>query len=476
MSIRRYVANKDTTITNAYKENLITRATTANMGASDVLEVFSVYGQATTSSLEASRILIEFPISDILSDRNNKKIGSSGSVDFILKLSNAVHTYSTPSNFTLLVSPLSKSWDEGVGLDMETYLDLDSANWLSSSNATPWTNQGGDFLSQSYEQYFDIGTEDLELNITNLVEQWIQTSVENNGVIIKLTGSQENSNESYYTKKFFARGSEFFYKRPWIEARTTDHLKDSRANFIVSSSLLDSQDNLNTLFLYNRFRGTLKNIPSIGTGSNIYVSLYQGTTKPNLPPLILHNGDTKVQGGFYKTGIYTASLAINTTSSMLFDVWFSGSSAESPSSVVFSTGSIIVSEYLSQQADESEEYVANIINLKNKYSIKEVANFRTFIRDRNWNPNIYTVASVYSEGITLDQLYYKITRIEDNLDVIAYGTGSKQHTRTSYDQDGNYFNLDLSILESDYAYYIKFGYIHGDEFRELKETFKFRVE
>ena len=44
MTIKRYKATKDTTITNAYKQNLSTRATDANMGESDVLEVFSIYG------------------------------------------------------------------------------------------------------------------------------------------------------------------------------------------------------------------------------------------------------------------------------------------------------------------------------------------------------------------------------------------------------------------------------------------------
>ncbi len=101
MSVKRYVANKDTTITNAYKSNLIKRATDANMGASDILEIFSIYGQATTSSLEASRVLVQFPIEDIVSDRSLKKIGQSGNVEFILKLSNAVHGESTPSNINM---------------------------------------------------------------------------------------------------------------------------------------------------------------------------------------------------------------------------------------------------------------------------------------------------------------------------------------------------------------------------------------
>ena len=58
MTIKRYTANKDNTITNAFKANLTTRGTGSNMGESDVLEVFSIYGQSTATSREKARILV----------------------------------------------------------------------------------------------------------------------------------------------------------------------------------------------------------------------------------------------------------------------------------------------------------------------------------------------------------------------------------------------------------------------------------
>ena len=60
MAIKRYYATKDNTITNAFKSNLETRGVSGNMGQSDILEIFSIYAQATTTSSELSRILIEF--------------------------------------------------------------------------------------------------------------------------------------------------------------------------------------------------------------------------------------------------------------------------------------------------------------------------------------------------------------------------------------------------------------------------------
>ena len=103
MAIKKYTATKDNTITNAFKQNLITRGTGSNMGASDVTEIFSIYGQAlvqgTTTDAgkqtqELSRVLYQFPVSgttagEIKNDRTNGDIPISGNVNFYLKIFNA---------------------------------------------------------------------------------------------------------------------------------------------------------------------------------------------------------------------------------------------------------------------------------------------------------------------------------------------------------------------------------------------------
>ena len=73
MSVKRYVATADNTITNAFKDNLTTRGTDANMGESDVLETFYLYAQASSASSELSRMLLEFPIDTISTDRLAKR-------------------------------------------------------------------------------------------------------------------------------------------------------------------------------------------------------------------------------------------------------------------------------------------------------------------------------------------------------------------------------------------------------------------
>ncbi len=71
MAILRYSASADNTITNAYESNLSTRGTGSNMGRSDILEVFSIYAQASSASVELERFLVQFPISQISTDRTS---------------------------------------------------------------------------------------------------------------------------------------------------------------------------------------------------------------------------------------------------------------------------------------------------------------------------------------------------------------------------------------------------------------------
>lgn len=471
MAIKQYTASADTTITNAYKANLRTRGVSGNMGESDILEVFSIYGQANTSSSELSRVLIKFPIDSIITDRTNSLIPTSGSVNFYLRLYNAKHNTTVPKNSTFSILAASGSWDEGTGLDMEEYSDNGTANWnvrLSSSSGTSsWVSSGGDYYaSPEFTYSFNDGTEDILLNVTSLVEQWITGSKQNDGFLIKLTSSFETAQDSYYTKRFFARGTEFFFKRPKIEARWNSAKKDQRGSFYVSSSLSDS--NINTIYLYNIIRGKLRNIPSIGTGA-IYVKVFDDpVTGSQLSP----TPNNPVTGGWYSTGIYTASFALYTTASEVFDRWY-----DSSLSTCFYTGSIDIKELDTNEYDVTNNYVISLVNSKPTYSNNETARFRFYIRNKDWNPTIYTVATTQIDTLTIESASFKIVRASDNSNVIDYGTGSDLHTMLSYDEQGNYFDLDMSMLEPEYKYKINLSFYDSqtNSWKEQKESFNFRV-
>ena len=510
MGIKRYTAYKDNTITNAYKSNLTTRGTGSNMGKADSLEVFSIFAQAASSSNEQTRILVQFPVSSsdtgttILNDRGAGKIPASGSVNFFLKMFNVAHDQSVPNDFTLVISPISQSWEEGYGLDMENYSDQTyngtGSNWINAAAHTVWTNvdgttlEGGSYLSASwigspttfynefnYKKTISDGTDDLELDITPLVEQWIKgahTNVggyENYGVGIHLTSSQESGSRSYYTKKFSARSSEFFFNRPIIEARWDSSRKDQRGSFYLSSSAMSATDNKNTIYFYNYVRGQLKNLPNVGTGAinvSVYTSGTAGTQLTTTP------APMPVTGGYVATGIYSASFALNTTESVVYDRWWSGSSdvaITDSSVVVYHTGSITPIRTTPSNIFDTKEYIANITNLRSGYFNNDAARLRLYTRERNWNPTIYTVATANIENSIIDDAYFKVFRVIDDKEVIPYGTGSLNHTRLSYDVSGSYFDLDMSLLEVGYEYGIKFIFYTNGTYDEHNTTFKFKV-
>jgi hypothetical protein len=627
MAIKKYFANKDNTITNAFKANLSTRGVSGNMGQSDILEVFSIYAQANTASSELSRILIQFDTTDLSTDRTNGTIPASGSVSFYLRMFDAEHASTTPKDFTLVTSAVSRSWQEGLGLDMEDYSDKDASNWLyatdtnivasasitvrantaantihltgSSTNylftsiddSTPdpnkfhigasaaacatniaaiintsasddfsanaasdivhitssaagatgnsnslsssattvfditgsssstngglsgtfgggsnfvlWSSEGGDYwddLSSSFSQSFDTGTEDFEIDISPLVEQWISSSANslsavnmgsrtNYGLGVFLTSSTENASSSYYTKRFFARGSEFFFKRPTLEARWDSSKKDNRGSFYLSSSLVPASDNLMNLYLYNVSRGQLKDIPGITTvGDPIYVSIFSGTLdnsaltgsssvngtdgKFPLPPGgdVVSDGRFEITGSKVETGIYSCSFAFNSSSvTTIFDVWHSGSTE-------YHTGSgVDVNTYNSSEYNYDQRYVSNIINLRSNYSRSETARLRLYTRLEDWSPTVYTVSSNTIATSIIDNVYYKVVRANDDLVVINYGTGSTNHTRLSYDNSGSYFDFDMGMLETNHTYKIHFSYLINGSYVEQPETFRFKV-
>ena len=139
MAIIRYTASANNTITNAFDESIISsqRATGSNMGKSDVLEVFSIYGQASSSiglSSEVSRTLIKFDTSKISSDRTATTIPGSGSVNFYLRMYNTPHATTLPEDYKLTVARITNDWEEGYGLDMDHYKDKTydgvGSNWV----------------------------------------------------------------------------------------------------------------------------------------------------------------------------------------------------------------------------------------------------------------------------------------------------------------------------------------------------------
>jgi hypothetical protein len=295
---------------------------------------------------------------------------------------------------------------------------------------------------------------------------------------------------SFYTKRFFARGTQYFFKKPVLEARWDSSRRDDRGDFYYSSSLAPAADNSNVLYFYNYVRGRLRNIPGVGKGK-ISISLYSGSTNNTGPSGsalklsvvddgkdggVKSAGNTNATGGWYATGIYTCSIAITSSSQdsaplTVYDVWHSGSTQ-------YFTGSTLPKRFTGQAQAREPVYYINITNLRDKYNSDETARFNLYVRHKYWNPTIYTKASTNAPNTSIVSASYRVTRVMDAYDAISYGTGSDFQTGLSYDVSGNYFDLDMKLLEPGYAYALKFAFYDPElsTWTEQRGIFKFRVE
>jgi len=155
----------------------------------------------------------------------------------------------------------------------------------------------------------------------------------------------------------------------------------------------------------------------------------------------------------------------------MFDVWYSGSNR-------YFTGSFKPQTLEASQISLRPTYYINISNLKQSYRSDENARFNLYIREKNWSPTIYTKANGLVETETIESASYRVYRQIDALEAISYGTGSDYHTVLSHDISGNYFDLDMALLESGFEYAFKFAFYDSGlkAWSEQDETFKFRVE
>ena len=486
MSVKKFYATADTTITNAYKEDLKTRGVDANMGLSDSLEIFFIYGQnpdpnaLDAEKLEEARILVKFDTDAIVDYYGSFPTD----VKFVLKLSNARHPFTLARNYDVNVYALAETFNEGNGLDMESYRDEDVANWLRSKVATPWATAGAIQGTETLigTQRFDTGEEDLEVDITSHIQDIFNGTTDNGFVIVMdgalTSGAQE---QNFYTKKFFSRSSEFFFKRPAIEARDASIVSDNRGNFYAENKAYSEAQNTQRVYLYNSLGGAMSNFTAPEPDEELYVRFYTDEQRTVLADI--SSLTPFIEATNQKTGVYYVDVVLeDTTVSKIYDQWYyaaNGGTAEVDRTVIHE-GEIEVSQRTPSINFGDTEYVTDITNLKTSYTRQETAKFRIYTRQKDWNPTIYTVASKEIENLIVEKMYYKIVRLVDEETVLDYGIGTEgtnnEHTLVSYDALGSYFDFDMALLEKGYMYGIKLMFSLNGELREQEEIFKFRVD
>jgi len=268
-------ASADTYITDKIVDSL--RVVSGNVGRAGTLDLFKLYDESTVISgaIELSRLLLTF-------DYGRLRNLSSSSLNLnnfraSLKMNSVSAGQPVPSNFTVSLFPLRSNFEEGLGRDVTAFADVDQANFLSSSEGTPWyvtgAGSGGLLGSNDVDYYtsgnfgdanglhsfekkqlFPLGNEDLEVDITEFVSASIVGLLPASSFRLSFTGSQETDTVTRFVKRFASRHVKNSLVRPRIEVFFDDSRVDDRkfATFDTSG----------TLYISNNVRGSRSNLIS----------------------------------------------------------------------------------------------------------------------------------------------------------------------------------------------------------------------
>jgi hypothetical protein len=263
------------------KNNTIVYNSSVNTGLNPIAELF--YGGNGTTP-KYSRFLFYFDESrlqslytggtftDITKLKHTLKMTNSGSLDKSL-INSYVDGFQRTSSFDLIAFTINQPWDNGVGYDYfpTLYFSTDDAylnsasNWVNSQIGISWSGGSGVYSGSPSgitvaTQHFDIGNENLSMDITEYVNG-VLTGNTNYGLGIAFSPAYElmSSSISQYVS-FFTNNTQTFYE-PYVETTYSNHITDDRNNFYL--------DKPNQLYLYVNLAGNPVNLDS-NPSVNVY--------------------------------------------------------------------------------------------------------------------------------------------------------------------------------------------------------------
>ena len=219
-----------------------------NTGLDEILEVRKDMN-TDGSVVNVSRTLIKFDITNISESIVAGTIPENAR--FYLNLYDARSTELTTSQ-SLFAYPVSQSWVQGDGRFFDSPATTEGCSWRyrdGETTGTQWVsgsnNTGGTWFNQ-YEasQSFNHETIDMRMDVTDIMKQWLSSSIANEGFIVKRSGSigntssslDEGSTDRLGNFSFFSRDTHTIYP-PKLEVEYDDSVFNTG-----SLSTLDADD------------------------------------------------------------------------------------------------------------------------------------------------------------------------------------------------------------------------------------------
>lgn len=498
--IRLINPSKDTYITNKIINNSF-RATDANTGEAGSLDLFKLYNEnfigLEDNPIEISRLLIKFPIEEINNMHINKEIDlNSNDFKCNLYLHDVYGGQTTPEKFKLILFPLAKSFDEGTGKDVVKFSDSSVCNFITASiqdgSPVEWEIPGalktgnlGDSnidiivsgtlnidegqICLSPEQYFEKGTEDLNLDITKIISGTIAGLIPDNGFLIGLSGSYETNNKTYFVKRFASRNVSNPAKRPKLIVKYNDSIIDNHNNFIFNAT--------SSLYLRNYGYSGLENIITDASGTELsgencmILKIESGSFKKLFNVSQIKNGIHSIDG------IYSSSFAISSFEELLYQqinssgsITFNEIWTNSDETLTYLSSSLKIkkeerssSNYLNQN-----NLLVSLINTKKEYRRGEKIKIRVFVEDRN-RQLIYAKSPIEKKSEIFQNMHFRIRDVL-NGDIIVDFDKINNSTKLSSDDSGMYFDFYTDSLVNGRIYAFDFLIIKNNYDSIIKDN------
>lgn len=250
--IHSIYSNKDTTIYEYYP--------TLNTGLDEILELTNT---VVGSYVFNSRILMTFDVSSINSLISAGKFTTS-SYSASLQLY-AVQNLEVPLDYTLYCYPISQSWDMGTGKYAYSPALTNGASWkyTSANTSSVWTGNslsynvitgGGSWntnypCTQSYE--YSSQFNDVNLNVTSIVNAWLNNSITNNGLILKLADTQETSITPISLQYFSSETNTVYFPKLYIGWDDSSYITGSLTPLTFNQQITLNLKNIKTEYYRN---------------------------------------------------------------------------------------------------------------------------------------------------------------------------------------------------------------------------------
>lgn len=477
---RKLQADKDNYITNKIING--NRVTDANVGQAGTLDLFKLYnetssGSSTTEVVEVSRLLIHFDLDPLRALTGSVLDFTDSSFKANLKMKDVFGGQTVPSNFKIIAYPLSKSFDEGNGLDINQFRDLDSANFITASTNTTWSlpgannsgtlgdvdidiiedgNVGSGLEDLFVVQNFTIGTEDLVLDVSKIVSATLANAIPDYGYRISFSGTQETDGITRFVKRFTSRHANDPSLRPSLEVFFNDSIQDDHENFFFDLS--------GTIYLNNFHYGEPANIisgTSQITGSNSLILHLMSGSGSTLFEKYITASQYSV-GSNFQSGVYCATFAIDTneTSSIRNEVNLAKSATfteiwESLDGTLgYFTGSLVVKTVPRSAFDMVPDKInVSVRNNKGTYQSTEKVRFHIYAQSTLEKARVSKIP-FERKSLIFKNMYYQIRDVNSGKIHIPFET-TNSGTKLSAHDNGMYFDLFMSDLDVGRVYAIE---------------------